>query len=108
MDRHGFPPFVLRVHVSIELKPSYTINQNECGGSVCPSCILLYVVYCTVCETQLSNMYANAAFLLHFVPVTHTSLRAVHVKPVLFLEVCLHHFHAVFLSMYLLHILLTV
>ena len=47
-------------------------------------------------------------FLLHFVPVTHTSLRAVHAKPVLFLDVCLHHFHAVFLSMCLLHVLLAV
>ena len=29
---------------------------------------------------------ASAAFLSHFVPVTHTSLCAVHVKPVLFLD----------------------
>jgi len=30
-------------------------------------------------------MDANAAFLLHFMLVTHTSLRAVHFKPVFFL-----------------------
>jgi hypothetical protein len=107
MGMDFFFNFILRVHVSTELKPSYTINRMS-GGGVCPSCILLYDMYCTVCARQLSNMVANAVFLLHFVPVTHTSLHALHVKPVLFLEVCLHRFHAVFLSMNLLHILLTV
>ena len=61
---------ILRVHISTELKPSYTTKQDECGGggggAFCPSCILLYGVYCTSLKTQLSYMDANAAFFVAF------------------------------------------